>query len=192
LTPIFVIITGAVIYKQRVAKQKIIGVATGLLGSVLLFSTSHHHSLGDVNYAALVVLATIFYGININMVKQKLHGIPPTFIASFAFASLIIPSALILYYTGFFALPLNTPSYIKATAAACVLGVIGTALAAILLYKLVNRTGGVFASMVAYGIPFVAIIWGKWYGEAPTIGEICSLFIVLGGVYLANKPVKSQ
>lgn len=190
LTPIFVIITGAIIYKQEVAKQKIVGVGVGLLGSIALLLTSRHHSLGDLNYVVLVILATIFYGININMVRQKLGGIPPTFIASFAFTSLIVPSAIILYYSGFFALPLNTAPFIKATAAACVLGVIGTAIAAILLYQLVKRAGGVFASLVAYGIPFVAILWSKWYGEDPNIGEILSLFIVLGGVYLANKPVK--
>lgn len=187
LTPIFVIIMGAIIYRQQVAKQKIIGVTIGLFGSLMLFLTSHHHSLGDVSYVILIVLATIFYGININMVRQKLSGVPPTFIASFAFTSLIIPSALILYYSGFSALPLNSDAYMKATVAACVLGVIGTAIAAILLYQLVKRTGGVFASMVAYGIPFIAIGWSKWYGENPTFGQVFSLFIVLGGVYLTNK-----
>src|ERR1700712_5715901 len=50
LTPIFVIVTGALIFKTQVPKQKIIGIFIGLIGSILLFLSTKHQGLGDVSY----------------------------------------------------------------------------------------------------------------------------------------------
>jgi drug/metabolite transporter (DMT)-like permease len=70
---------------------------------------------------------------------------------------LIPPSLIILWLTGFFDSALSSPSVLKATGASTILGVFGTAVASILFYVLVKRSGGLFASTVTYGIPFVAV-----------------------------------
>ena len=67
------------------------------------------------------------------------------------------------------------------------LGVIGSAVATALFYFLVQKAGGLFASLVTYGIPFVALFWGFIYGEKITVVEIVCLAVILGGVYLANR-----
>jgi drug/metabolite transporter (DMT)-like permease len=72
------------------------------------------------------------------------------------------------------------------------LGVICSALATVLFYILVQRAGGLFASLVTYGIPFVALGWGFFDGEKITWLEIICLGIILLGVYLANRPVKKM
>ena len=46
----------------------------------------------------------------------------------------------------------------------------------------------IFASMVTYGIPIIAVAWGLYYGESISILQIGSLLIILAGVYIVNKP----
>jgi drug/metabolite transporter (DMT)-like permease len=186
LTPIFVIIIGALFYKRVTSTQKIIGVIIGLIGCGMLTYTNNHQPLLYFAYIGLIILATIFYGINVNMVQKELQNIPSISIAALAFVSLIPPSFLILYTTGFFNLPLHSSAYISSTLASCLLGVLGTAFASVLFYMLVKKAGGLFASLVTYGIPFVAIAWGIYFGEHVTPLHICSLIVILFGVFFAN------
>jgi drug/metabolite transporter (DMT)-like permease len=52
---------------------------------------------------------------------------------------------------------------------------------------LVKKAGGLFASLVTYGIPFIALAWGIYFGENITVLQIGCLGIILSGVYLANR-----
>jgi drug/metabolite transporter (DMT)-like permease len=105
---------------------------------------------------------------------------------------LIIPSLVILLFTGYGKLPLTEPAYLQSTLAAVVLGIFGTAIASVLFYLLVKRAGPVFASMVTYGIPIVAIGWGLLRQEYIREKQVFSLFIILAGVYLVNRPEKKK
>ncbi|HEY0356344.1 MAG TPA: EamA family transporter, partial [Flavisolibacter sp.] len=68
-----------------------------------------------------------------------------------------------------------------------ILGIVGTAIATALFYILIQRSGSLFASLVTYAIPIVAIFWGLIYGEDITAIQFACLGLILGGVYLANK-----
>jgi len=67
------------------------------------------------------------------------------------------------------------------------LGIAGSAIATVIFYSLLQRAGGLFASLVTYGIPVVAVIIG-WLDHI-TIDpmQIVCLGIILSGVYLVNK-----
>ena len=188
LTPLFVILVGVFFFNLITTTQKILGVLIGLCGSaVLIYADTKGQTINNAPYIAFVILATAFYGINVNLVIKKLTGVPSINIAAIAFSSLIVPSLIILFSTGYFSLELAQSKYILATGAASVLGILGTAVASILFYMLMKRAGGIFASTVTYGIPFVAIIWGIINHETITPFHFLGLLIILGGVYLANK-----
>ena len=68
------------------------------------------------------------------------------------------------------------------------LGIVGNAFATFLFYVLVQKESGLFASLVTYGIPFVALFWGFMNGEIISITTLVCLAIILTGVYLANRP----
>jgi drug/metabolite transporter (DMT)-like permease len=190
LTPLFTIIVGASFFQLQAGTQKIIGVLIGFIGLCLLIAPTGNISMQHFSYTLLVLVATIFYGVNVNMVGRHMQGVGSLNIASLAFVFLVIPCIIILYITGYFALPLGHKEFLIATLASFVLGVMGTAVASILFYMLVKRAGTLFASMVTYGIPFIAVMWGVWGGEPVTIREIGCLVIILAGVYLVNrKPV---
>lgn len=190
LTPLFTVLIGAGFFNIHFKREKYLGVIVGFIGLGLLFLVRGNITLTYVSYAFLVLLATIFYGINVNVVGAYMKQIGSLNIASLAFGFLIFPSGIILWLTGYFDYQLMQKEILTATIASVVLGVFGTAIASIFFYVLVKRAGGLFASTVTYGIPFVAVFWGLLSGEYITLLQVGCLAIILFGVYLANKPAK--
>ena len=191
LTPMFTILVGISFFQLKANATKIIGVVIGFIGLCLLMLSGKEVSFSNISYAGLVLLATLCYGINVNMVGRYMKEVGSLNIAALAFVFLIIPSAIILYSTGYLQLTLTEAATVKATTASFVLGVMGTAFASIIFYMLVKRAGTLFASMVTYGIPFVAVFWGLLDGEKITLLQIVCLGIILCGVYLVNKKSKT-
>ena len=187
LTPLCAVIIGTLFFKMKPTAWKFAGIFMGLIGLFFLVSPNGQLHFNNVNYISLIILATIFYAINANFVSRSLGGLEPLNIASVAFVLLIVPCLIVLVSMGYFSRSLGQLPLIKSTIAACVLGTGGTAIATVLLYRLIKRAGALFATMVTYGIPFVAAGWGVVYGEQVTLFEIGCLGIILSGVYLANK-----
>lgn len=187
-TPVFAIIIGVSFFQMQITREKIIGVIIGFIGLVLLpFASKGGVDLTDVSYSLLILLATVCYGINVNMVARHLKEVESLRIASLAFAIWAIPSFIILAASGFFHLPLHETSFLQSVSASAVLGIFGTAIASVLFYMLVKSAGTIFASLVTYGIPFIAIVWGLIFNESVTILQVVCLGIILAGVYLVNR-----
>jgi drug/metabolite transporter (DMT)-like permease len=191
LTPIFVIITGALFFNSKTTANKIFGILISFTGSILLLlSKGHMQESQNLVYVSFVVLATIFYGLNVNMVHRHLKNIGSLQIAAVALTLNAIPALIVLVFTGYFKLPLTDKGILWSTGAAAVLGIFGTAIASIIFYMLVKRAGAVFASMVTYGIPVVAIIWGIFYREEVGWKQVACLGVILFGVYYANRKIR--
>ena len=188
LTPLFTILVGLFFFKIATNTLKMVGILMGFIGLCLLFAAGKNISFENLAYASLVLLATFFYGLNVNMVGKFLQNIRALDIASIAFVFLILPSAFILYGTGYFNLNFNNPAIVHATWSGIFLGVVGTSISSILFYILIKRAGIIFASMVTYGIPIVAVAWGIYFGETISILQVGSLLVILAGVYIVNKP----
>lgn len=193
LTPIFVIICGVIFFKTKVAANKILGIFIAFSGSVLLFLSQPGFAQNSNGlYVSLVVLATLLYGFNVNMVHRHLSNIPSVRIAALALSLNAIPALTVLYFTGYFKLDFSDKAVILSTAYSCVLGIFGTALATIIFYILLKRAGAVFASMVTYGIPVFAIMWGIIYGEQVGWQQAGCLAIILLGVYVVNRKISAN
>ena len=190
LTPIFVIITGALFFNSKTSTNKILGILIAFTGSVLLLlSKGQMKESQNLVYVSFVVVATICYGLNVNMVYKHLHNIGSIQIASVALTLNAIPALIVLLFTGYFDLPLTDSGVLYSTSHAALLGILGTAIASIIFYVLVKKAGAVFASMVTYGIPVIANFWGMIYGEEVGWIQFGCLFLILIGVYLANRKV---
>ncbi|WP_333879115.1 EamA family transporter, partial [Flavobacterium sp.] len=68
-----------------------------------------------------------------------------------------------------------------------VLGIIGTGVANVLFYKLIQISSPVFATSVTYLIPVVAFFWGLLDHEMLTPVQFIGALIVLIGVYLSSR-----
>lgn len=191
LTPIFVIITGALLFNSKTSANKVIGILVAFTGSILLFFSQPDFSANaNVSSILMVVLATVMYGINVNMVHRHLAHIPSLNIASLALMSNAIPALIVLAFTGYFKQDFTGHGMLGSAGFACILGVVGTAVASVLFYMLIKKAGAVFSSMVTYAIPIVAIGWGIFYGEKIGWKQVLSLMVILAGVYLANRKPK--
>lgn len=188
LTPLFAILIGILFFKLQVTWLKMFGVLIGFAGLLLLpFAGGESINVSQLSYGSLVLIATVCYGINVNMVATYLHDVASIHIASMAFAFLIIPCIVVLAVSGYFESTFSSADFISSTVASVVLGMFGTAIASILFYILVKKAGTIFSSLVTYGIPFVAITWGLLYNEKITFAQLGCLGIILAGVYLVNK-----
>lgn len=195
LTPICVIVIGIFFFKDKIRRQKITGVMIGFFGLVLLtllplVLERKSISFDNLGYTLLIVLATFLYGINVNMVGHYLKGINPVHIATVSLAFMTIPSGIVLWQQGFFSLDFNDPVIKRSVWESVALGVAGSAIATALFYVLVQKAGILFASLVTYGIPFIALLWGLFDREKITWIQPCCLAIILLGVYMANRPEK--
>lgn len=187
LTPLFTLGIGALAFGHPTGWKQWAGVALGFAGlTVLMIAGARTVSFNNLSYAVFVLLATLCYGLNVNMVNRQLKGVPSRDIAAIAFSLLVPPALLILWWTGFFSLPWNGSGFLLSTASGALLGVLGTAFASVMFYMLLKRAGPLMASMVTYGIPFVAIFWGLLAGEGISPMQTAGLVVILGGVYLAN------
>lgn len=197
LTPICVAVIGIVFFKDKIKSQKILGVLIGFFGLVLLtvgpaLLGQKTISFNNIGYMLLILAATLLYGINVNMVGHYLKGVKPVHIATVSLAFMTIPTALVLWQQDFLQLDFNKKIVSDAVLASVGLGVAGSAIATALFYILVQKAGGLFASLVTYGIPFVALGWGIYDHETITWIQIISMGIILFGVYMANRPDKKE
>ena len=193
LTPIFVIITGALFFNSKTAGNKILGILIAFTGSLLLLVSKNNLQVSqNMMYVSFVVLATICYGFNVNMVYKHLQNIGSLQIASVALTLNAVPALIVLYFTGYFSLPLSDTAILYSTGHAALLGILGTAVASVIFYKLVKNAGAVFASMVTYCIPVIANFWGIISGEEVGWKQFACLVLILVGVYLANRKIPEK
>ena len=197
LTPLCVVVIGIVFFKDKFKTQKIVGVLIGLSGLILLtivpaFTGQKNISFHNIGFTLLILLATFLYGINVNMVSHYLKDLNPIHLATVSLAFMVIPTGIVLWQQHFFSLDFTNPGIQHAVIASAGLGIVGSAIATALFYILVKRAGGLFASLVTYGIPFIALFWGYIDNEKISAIQIVCLGIILLGVYLANRPDKKE
>ena len=166
LTPICVVVTGIVFFRSKIEGRKILGVVIGFAGLTLLtLANKKGISFENVEYTLWILLATVLYGFNINIVGNYLKDVNPIHLAIVSISFMIIPTAIVLWQQNFLQLSFDDDEIMLAVVYSVMLGIVGSAIATALFYVLVKRAGGLFASLVTYGIPFVALAWGFVYGE---------------------------
>jgi drug/metabolite transporter (DMT)-like permease len=168
-------------------RRQVWGVFIGLVGSLLLvFNGAMNHPDQNYYYAILVVIASLCYAVNVNLIKRFLSDLAPLSITTGNFLFLIFPALTILYFTGFYDV-LAVEKVQHSVYFIMILGVVGTGIANILFFKLIQISSPVFATSVTYLIPVVAFFWGLLDNEMLTPVQFFGAFIILIGVYLSAK-----
>ncbi len=192
LVPVFVLVFGFIFFGIRSRYIQFVGAIIGFLGaaSLMYFSeTSTEDS--QLFYAFLVVLATASYAVSALIIKEKLQNLPPLQLSSAVFTVWMLPSFLILIFSGIFQNFQATPEAYEAVGYLAILTIMGTAIAMVLYYRLIQNTSPVFASTVTYLLPLVAVIWGLLDGEKFTVWYMLGGLLILVGIYLIGKSKQS-
>ncbi len=192
LTPVFTLLIGAAIFKLRFNLFQKLGVAVGFIGAATLVFVRADGSIEfKFFYAALIVLATLFYGLSVNTIKGKLSSINSLVISGAGLLFVGIPYTVYLFSTDFLERFDTMPEANFSFTCICTLALFGTAVSNYLYFQLVKIAGPLFASIVTYLIPIVAMCWGFADGETVNGVQVLAMVAILGGVGLiAIKPKK--
>ena len=169
----------------------ILGILSGLAGSALLiFNESSTISNVNIGIGLLLVLGTVMYGINANVINTQLRSLHPLDLSSSSFAIASIPCIVYLFLQGDISSLIATPEARISLGYISILVLVGTVGATLLFFKLIQMTNAVFGTLVAYFIPIVAMFWGALDGESIGLVHIFGVGMILSGVYLirSNDP----
>jgi len=187
LTPLNTLVLGIIFFGIQFQKRQVLGVFIGLVGCLLLvLNGASGHAGQNYYYLILVVIATLCYAINVNLIKKNLSDLNSLSITTGNFAVLFIPALIILSTTDFVQkIHIETTQY--SVLFVMILGILGTGIANVLFFKLIQMSSPVFATSVTYLIPIVAFFWGLLDNEMLTPVQFFGAFVILIGVYLSAK-----
>ncbi|MGY6521669.1 MAG: DMT family transporter [Mongoliitalea sp.] len=191
MTPLFVVIIGALFFNSKITQRNLIGLLIAFVGVVLLLMVKDTGFGGftDINsYAFYVLLACCCYGVNLNIIKYRFVELKPVAITAISI-TMVLPAALVYLFavTDFSFKIVHVAGAWQAAGLISLLGIVGTALALILFNVMVKVATPVFASSVTYLIPIVAIMWGLLDGETLLFGHYIGIAAVIIGVWIGNR-----
>lgn len=185
-TPLFtVLLTYVWTREEQLSGLKLAGAALGFVGVVVAVGVAELSlsSASTLGYLA-VLLAAFCYGVSGIYGRRAFRGMSAMVPATgqlLAGALVIIPIALVTS-----GVPSPLPSA-TALGAVLALAILGTAMAYILLYWLMERIGATRTSLVTYLLPPFALVYGVLFlNEQITIEAILGLLLVICGIVLAN------
>ena len=188
LTPFNTFIFGALVFGFTFKRKQFYGVLIGLAGTlILILKGAELNPNQNYWYAVLILIASIGYAFNVNMIKKYLDDLDALAITTGNFLLLIIPAFIVLMFSGFFSTFEVTAETTSALGYITILAVVGTGIAKVLFNKMVHLSSPVFAASVTYLIPAVAVMWGIIDGEKLSLIQLLAGGIILFGVWLVNK-----
>lgn len=192
LTPLFTLITGILFFGTVANKNQIAGVILGLSGALLLMLLGGEQSSFDLRtlfFTSLVVVACLFYALSSNTVGTHLNNEKSFKISTVAF-TFLLPLGISILISEKVWIPLTAPTGLKGLAYVSILSLGGTVAASVLFFHLVQIRDAIFASMVSYLIPIVALAWGVLDGEVISAIHGLGMLLILIGVFLTRKKTK--
>lgn len=202
IVPLNTVIVGALIFAISVTRRQVWGVVIGLAGTIMLIlagiyfgsdeTASTNGMQADFWYSLLIVIATIGYAMNANIIKKYLNDISALAVTTGNFVFIFLPALVILWMTGFFEDIFDSKQMQIASGYIVLLALVGTALAKVVFNRLIQISSPVFASSVTYTMPIVAVAWGIFDGESFHITQLVASGIILYGVFLSNRKSRSK
>ena len=186
LSPLFVLLLGVLVFAQRFRANQVWGIMLGFVGSLILVFFGGNGSFSVNGYALLVVLATLMYGANTNLIAKYIAHLPALVATPWTFA-FIGPIAGVVLLSGDFISRATQPGVWEPLGAILFLGILASGITSVLFIRVVQLASGVFAASVTYLIPVVAIVWGLFDGETIHVYQYLGLTISLAGIYLVNR-----
>lgn len=183
-TPVFAALIGFLWLKLPLTRSQSLGLAVGLAGVTILAWGKLSFEPGGAGPAIVATLAaTVSYGYISHFIKRHLQGLSPWTIAfgNLAFATAVLTPFLVL----------NLPEQLPGTPAlwcAIALGVFSTAVAFILLFDILSRSGATAVTTVTFIIPIFGVLFGAVFlGEEVTVRMITGMIVALTGAALTTR-----
>lgn len=193
-TPLFTaLLAHLLISDDRLNATKLVGIAAGFGGLVLLIAPSLFEGVQASSSGLLVItVAAACYGVAMVYTRKNLRGLPPLVgpTAQLTMATIYLLPLSLWFEQPFFR-PL--PSW-PALGSLLSLSMLGTALAFIIYYRLLETTSATFVSMVTYLAPVIGVILGVailhehlgWNTYAGFVFILLGVMVVNGAFKILN------
>jgi len=185
--PIFTILLAHMLTRDdRLTWGKALGVALGFCGVGLLMWPEVRHGVSSSLWGMLAIVgASLCYALASIFARRRLEGQNPMASAAGQFTmgfAYVLPLAFLLER------PLQIAPSWEAFGSWIALAVMGTVIAYVIYYTLLDRTSATFTTMVTYIVPINGLILGALVlGEHLSSMVVISLGIVLSGVLLVRR-----
>jgi drug/metabolite transporter (DMT)-like permease len=137
---------------------------------------------------AAALFAAFLYGVASHIINRKLQFVPPAAVSAGSLAF----SALLLLPLAAANLPAAVPS-VNAWMAAGTLGVLCTAVAFLMYFRLLRTIGPTRGITVSYAIPAFGILWGcLWLHETVSASTVVGGAVIVVGTVLVQWPERKR
>jgi drug/metabolite transporter (DMT)-like permease len=178
-TPLFTVLVMAAAGDEKLHARRVAGVIVGLIGVIILHGQSLDFEAGQSVGILLCLTAAFFYGLAALYARRKLLDSPPLATAAFQ----LMASGLVMAVV---AAAVERPWQLPLPGVATWLAIIGsaalsTALAYIIFFRILRRSGSTNVMLVTLLIPVTAILLGYL-----VLGEAISLREIVGAVVIGS------
>lgn len=168
---------------ERIVRSQAVGLVIGLAGVAMLVGVETVNSAEEFLGAVGILAAAASYALASFVLKRGYAGTPA-----------IVSSAVSCTVGALATLPVaaataeHSAPGVRAILAVAALGVVGTAVAFVIFYRLIGEIGAGRASLVSYLAPGVALLYGATLlDEHVGWAAIAGLALILGGVAVAGR-----
>ena len=194
-TPLFTVLVMAAAGDEKLHARRVVGVLTGLIGVIILHGQDvhgqgvHGQDLGfqsGEGVGILLCLAAAFsYGLSALYARRKLSNSPPLATATF---QLLASALMMTIVAAVFERPWQLPMPGVTTWLAMIgLSALSTALAYIVFFQVLRRSGSTNVMLVTLLIPVTAILLGYLVlGESISLREIIGALVIGSALLLMD------
>jgi drug/metabolite transporter (DMT)-like permease len=175
------------VHGEHMTRRKLAGFALGFVGIVVLTGPEALVQLGgtatDIARQLAVLGGALCYAVNAIMARRlpAMHVLVVSAGVTLMASALMVPVAVIVD------VPWRLSPSALSAAAAVWLGLVSTATATIVYFRIIISAGPTFLSLINYLIPVVALVAGVVIlGEQPPLSSVTALVIILSGVAMSQ------
>lgn len=185
--PLFTLVIAAVFLPdERMTARRGAGLLLGFGGVVVLMSNQLGEGFGDYQTGILAMLVgALCYGAGAVFARKKAYGLSPE---AQSLGQLLIAFAVILPGAVGFEGSMLVPQLAITWLALLWLGLLGSCLALLLYFDLIQQVGATRASMTTYIFPLVGVLLGAVFlGEHPDWRLLAGAVMIIAGVWAVNR-----
>jgi len=187
--PLFTVVVSIPLLKVYPTRRQLLGVIGGLVFLFCLFANELKQDV-PLMYLVLGSISPLCYATGNAYIKRRFHHVSPL---ALSFAALAITGMLLAPASAATNRITVNESFGLAFGCLALLGVVGTGITTFLFYRLIHHHGPLYAGMVAYIIPCLAVVIGWLDNERITAGQLGAILGVFAMVGLVQyKPPKAS
>jgi drug/metabolite transporter (DMT)-like permease len=184
-TPLFTVVVMAIAGEEKLLLRRIAGVVAGLIGVIILHGDGFGFETGQTIGILLCLAAAFSYGLSALLARKVLSNSPPLGTATF---QMLASAAMMTVVAGLVEHPWQLPMPDAATWLAVIgLAALSTALAYIVFFQILRRSGATNVMLVTLLIPVTAILLGYLVlGESISSREIIGALVIGSALLLID------